>query len=119
MLASVNRARRSALLLESMLGEVLGDVALSLPEVASRPAWRSCCQMLRRAHAVAYPDAVFGIIVDDQIQTFADFDSWRHKAPSWGQSQIHMILDHFQRLPDLARIDEELPRTLAETLPRT
>jgi aminoglycoside phosphotransferase (APT) family kinase protein len=120
-LAHVDVAGESALLLEYVPGEVLGDIAPSLSDAARKQAWRSCGHMLRQAHAIAYPEGTFGIIVGDHVQSFADHFSWEDAAPTWGHSQIHMILDHFQRLrnrmPDLARIEEELRRTLAGTLP--
>jgi aminoglycoside phosphotransferase (APT) family kinase protein len=60
-------------------------------------------------------------MVGNQVQPFADSHPWEDKASSWGHSQIHMILDHFQRLcthkPDLAQSDQALRRTLAEALP--
>jgi hypothetical protein len=77
--------------------------------------------MLGRAHAVAYPRGSFGIIVGDHIQPFAAHFAWEEETPSWGHSQIHMLLDHFQRLrahrPDLARVEEDLRGILAEALP--
>lgn len=119
MLAQVDVERQAAALLEYVRREVLGDVASSLPEEASRQAWRSCGQMLRRAHAIAHPPGVFGTIVGDHIQPFAEHFA-SEESPFWGHSQIHMLLDHLQRLrtrmPDLARVDEDLRSVLAEAL---
>jgi aminoglycoside phosphotransferase (APT) family kinase protein len=60
-------------------------------------------------------------MVGSDIRTFADVGGWEDKAPSWGHSQIHMMLHHFQHLrqhlPTLARVEHELRRTLAAALP--
>ena len=120
-LAQVELNGHSATLMEYMPGELLGDIAPSLPEEASRQAWRSCGEMLRRAHSITYPEGTYGIIVGDLVQPFAEVGSWDDKTPSWGHSQIHMILDHFQRLskrlPSLAAVEQELRTKLAQTLP--
>ena len=121
MLAHIERAGQSAVLMEYVPGEDLGDIAPSLPDEARRQAWRSCGRMLRRAHAISYAEGTSGIIVGNDIQPFAECWAWEDTAPSWGHSQIHMILNHFQQLskhrPDLARVDQELRRTLAKALP--
>jgi aminoglycoside phosphotransferase (APT) family kinase protein len=120
-LGQIEREGQSLALMEYMPGEVFGDIAPSLPKRARNQAWRSCGEMLRRAHAIAYPSGTYGIIVGDRVHPFADFWLWEDEAPSWGHSQIHMMLDHFQRLciqrPDLARLDQELRESLAGALP--
>ncbi|PWT79233.1 MAG: hypothetical protein C5B60_00010 [Chloroflexi bacterium] len=120
--AHVELAGRSAVLMEYMPGKNLGDIATSLPEEASGQVWRSCGQMLRRAHSISYPKGTYGVIVGNHVETFADHGSWEDKAPSWGHSQIHMILAHFQQLsqhflPALGLVERDLRRTLAEALP--
>jgi aminoglycoside phosphotransferase (APT) family kinase protein len=120
-LAHIELAGQSAVLMEYADGLHLGDVTPSLPKEARIQAWRSCGQMLRRAHTISYPEGIYGIIVGSHVETFAEHGSWEDSAPSWGHSQIHMILDHFQRLsqhmPALTRVDQDLRRTLAEALP--
>jgi aminoglycoside phosphotransferase (APT) family kinase protein len=120
-LAHIDHAGRSAVLMEYVPGEDLGTIAPSLPEEARRQAWQSCGQVLRRVHAISYSEGTYGIIVGRRIEPFAQFWSWEEAAPTWGHSQMHMILDHFQQLskhmPHLACVDQELRRTLAETLP--
>jgi aminoglycoside phosphotransferase (APT) family kinase protein len=120
-LGHVELAGQSAVLMEYSQGSQLGDITLTLPEEARIQAWRSCGQMLRRAHSITYPDGTYGIIVGNHVETFADHFSWEDQASSWGHSQVHMILHHFaqlsQRMPALARAEIELRRTLAEALP--
>jgi aminoglycoside phosphotransferase (APT) family kinase protein len=120
-LASIDHAGHAMMLMEYMPGEVLGDIAPSLSDAASSQAWWSCGQVLRRAHTISYPAGTAGIIVGDHVQPFADFNAWEDEAPSWGHSQIHMILGHFQQLcthkPDLVRSEQALRSTLTKALP--
>ena len=120
-LAHLERAGQSLALMEYVPREVLGDIAPSLSKGASRQAWQSCGQMLRRAHTLSYPAGTYGVIVGNHIQPFAGHYSWEDEAPTWGRSQIHMILDHFHHLsaqrPDLAPLDQEVRSTLAQALP--
>jgi aminoglycoside phosphotransferase (APT) family kinase protein len=120
-LAHIELAGQSAVLMEYRRGSHLGDIAPTLPDEARIQAWRSCGQMLRRAHTISYPEGTYGVIVGNHVETFAEHGSWEDSAPSWGHSQIHMILDHFRRLsqhiPALTGVDEELRRILAEALP--
>ncbi|HLJ80180.1 MAG TPA: phosphotransferase, partial [Ktedonobacterales bacterium] len=120
-LAHSERPGQSAVLMDYMPGEVLGDISPCLSDDERRQAWRSCGQILRRAHAISYPAGTYGIIVGDHIQPFAEHSSWEGEAPSWGHCQIHMIVDHFHQLSkkklELAHIDQELQRTLAASLP--
>jgi aminoglycoside phosphotransferase (APT) family kinase protein len=120
-LAHVEHSGHSVILMEYMPGEVLGDIAPSLPDEARREAWRSCGQVLRRAHSISFPAGTCGIIVGTRVQPFADSPARDDEPQSWGQGQIHMILDHYQHLchhkPDLVDIDQELRSTLAAALP--
>jgi aminoglycoside phosphotransferase (APT) family kinase protein len=120
-LSHIEVAGQSAALMEYALGSHLGDIAPFLPEEARSQAWRSAGQMLRRAHTISYPEGTYGIIVGNRIETFAEHFGWDDSAPSWGHSQIHMILNHFQRLskhlPALALVEQKLRTTLADTLP--
>ena len=120
-LAHIERAGQSSALMEFMFGENLGDIAPSLPEKVSRWAWRSCGSALRLAHTISYPKGTYGIIVGDHIRSFAEVGSWEERTPTWGHSQIHMILDHFQQLcthmPHIELVDQEVRETLAESLP--
>ncbi len=120
-LAHIDRAGQSSVLMEFMSGENLGDIVPSLSEEARRWAWRSCGSALRRAHTISYPEGTYGIIVGDHVRSFAEVGSWEEKPPSWGHSQIHMIMDHFQQLcphmRHLELVDQEVRETLAESLP--
>jgi aminoglycoside phosphotransferase (APT) family kinase protein len=120
-LAHSDRMGQSAALMEFMSGENLGDITPYLPEEASAEAWRSCGRALRRAHTISFPEGTYGIIVGDHIRPFADAGSWEEKAPSWGHSQIHMTLDHFQHLcvhlPHLEVVGRQVRETLADSLP--
>jgi aminoglycoside phosphotransferase (APT) family kinase protein len=120
-LAHVELEGQSAVLMEYAHGSHLGDIAPTLPEESRRQVWRSCGQMLRRAHTISYPLGTYGVIVGSQVETFAEHGCWEEQAPSWGHSQIHMILDHFQRLsrrmPALRSVDQNLRTTLADMLP--
>jgi aminoglycoside phosphotransferase (APT) family kinase protein len=120
-LAHIDRTDESAALMEFIPGENLGDIAPSLPEEARREAWQSCGRALRLAHAISFPQGTYGIIVGDHVQPFAEAGSWEERAPSWGHSQLHMTLDHFQQLcvhmPHLKIVDREVRETLTESLP--
>jgi aminoglycoside phosphotransferase (APT) family kinase protein len=120
-LAHIDRAGQCSALMEFMPGENLGDIAPSLSEEARQQAWRSCGSALRRAHTISYPKGTYGIIIGDHVQPFAQASSWTEKASSWGHSQIHMIMDHFQqlgaRMPHLEAVNWELEETLTESLP--
>jgi aminoglycoside phosphotransferase (APT) family kinase protein len=120
-LAHVDRTGQSAVLMEFIPGENLGDIAPSLPYEASAEAWRSCGSALRLAHTVSYPAGIYGIIVGDHVRPFAEAGSWEEKAPSWGHSQVHMILNHFQglckHLPHLEASDQRVREVLEKSLP--
>src|SRR5579872_35455 len=81
-LAHSERPGQSAVLMDYMPGEVLGDISPCLSDDERRQAWRSCGQILRRAHAISYPAGTYGIIVGDHIQPFAEHSSWEGEAPS-------------------------------------
>jgi aminoglycoside phosphotransferase (APT) family kinase protein len=118
-LAAVELAGQSAVLMEYISGEALGDVTTALGEAARAQAWHSCGQMLRRAHSIAYPAGTAGVIVGSQVQPFAGGRAGT--ADTWGHCQVRMILDHFHRLvsrqPDLASIGDELREVLTRSLP--
>ncbi len=124
-LANAELAGQSAVLMEYVAGEELGDVTTALSAVARAEAWHSCGQMVRRAHSISYPEGTSGVIVGDQVHPFAEFlgegGSWEDEAPTWGHCQNRMIVDHFQRLtsrkPEIARTGDELRAMLTEVLP--
>lgn len=124
-LADTELDGQSAVLMEYVPGEALGDVTSALSEVARAEAWLSCGQMLRRAHNICYPEGTFGVIVGNQVQPFAEFagdtGSWQDEAFTWGHCQIRMIMHHFHlllsRKPELARLGDELRATLTQALP--
>jgi aminoglycoside phosphotransferase (APT) family kinase protein len=124
-LADVELAGQSAVLMEYVPGEELGDVTTTLSPTARAEAWHSCGQMLRRAHTISYPEGTYGVIVGNQVQPFAEFagktGSWEAEAPTWGSCQAGMIWDHFhqliQRKPEIAVTGPELRELLAASLP--
>jgi aminoglycoside phosphotransferase (APT) family kinase protein len=124
-LADAELAGQSAVLMEYVPGEALGDVTTALSEAARAEAWHSCGQMLRRTHSISYPEGTSGVIVGDQVQPFTEFarhiGSWEDGVPTWGHCQIRMIVDHFHQLmsrkPEIARTGDELRAMLTEALP--
>lgn len=124
-LANAELAGQTALLMEYVPGEALGDIPPALSAAAKAEAWHSCGQMLRRAHSICYPQGTSGVIVGNQVQPFVEFageaGSWGDEARTWGHGQIRMILDHFyqcvRRKPDLASIGDELRNVLTGSLP--
>ncbi len=124
-LAAVQLASQSAVLMEYVPGEELGEITPALSAVAKAEAWHSCGQMLRRAHSISYPEGTCGVIVGNQVQPFAEFageaGSWGDEARTWGHCQIRMIADHFHQLmkrkPEIAMTGPDLREILVESLP--
>lgn len=125
-LAEAELAGQSAVLMEYVPGLLLGDVTPVLSHAARADAWHSCGEMLRRAHAIAYPAGTYGVIVGDQVRPFAAGagemdDYWEAEAPSWGSCQVRMMWNHFLRLgmrqPELARVGPDLRELLAAAIP--
>ena len=86
--------------LEYLPGEPLGEQSLRLSSSDRVAAWRSCGEMLRRAHTITYPRGTYGVIVGTDVLPFNTTDSavWQFDAPSWGHFHVGMIFHHFERL---------------------
>jgi len=82
----------SAILMEYLSGEQLGEATLRLSRKERDEAWFSCGAALRQIHEIAYPKGTYGVIVGDEICP--------DTAGSWSQSQAANILHHARRLSE-------------------
>lgn len=89
-LADVTLRGKSAILMEQLPGERLGDSYSHLTSDAWVQAWRSCGATLRRIHSFEYSPGTHGIFVGDTLQPF--------EAPSWGQHCMYNLLYHAQQV---------------------
>lgn len=112
-LAEFHGQGKSAVLMEYLQGELLGEVANRLPAKECMQAWRSSGEALRRAHSIGYPSGTHGFIVGEKVQPF--------EAGSWGHFHLYNVLHHAKRLvkqqQDISIDMKEIEKVLERAVP--
>ena len=89
-LAQYDDESASAVLMEYMPGQLLGNVVDTLTEVQRAQAWRAAGTALRKVHSIRLPDGCSGVIVGERVQPFEE--------GSWGDFHFHQAVQHAENL---------------------
>lgn len=112
-LASHQAGDASALLMEYLPGDLLGDAAQTLPTDDSDAAWRSCGAALKKAHSIQFRPGEYGVLVGKDLP--------KPPHPSWAHWRLEDLLHHAQAVHEqqkLAVSPADLRAVLTNALPR-
>ncbi len=111
-IAAIEEKNESALLMEHLSGELLGDVAERLSGDECQSAWVSAGEALKKAHSIEFSGGLAGVIVGRKVEPFEG---------SWGAEQMRNICHHADRLlsrmPDISLDLQRLSEVLELAIP--